>query len=567
MKSTSSSHTAVADIVSEPLVYPNRAGLKVSAFWDHRSDGHEGCPFVVMAPKFGETKKNNLELAYYLAANGINVVRFDHSCHVGESGGVRTAFTLQTSLDDMLSTVDMIAGRFGAESVALMASSLSARSAIRAAATDPRINLLVCMVGVVNIRATFREVFREDVFAQYLAGRRWNGNSSALGCESDLDAFIAAALEHDLHDPAGTARDFARITHPSVFFVAENDAWVDAAEVEAVAARSPRARVHKMSGAKHEVRENQAVAERTFREVVGIVLKEVWGVDQVPTEIRRADHRRLFAQNRVERERLRRAIQLEKTEAEFWSEYLGKYAMLEAVSDFREYLDLVGELVGPIQPTETVLDAGCGNGLIGAWLLRHLRAAPAPLVPAMYVGLDLTQRGLNDAMVRHAGLAAEALRQAGARVGLPMQVLYARADFDSLEPDQPREMPVFAGGMFDAVCCSLVLSYLKRPMDLLHEFRRIVRPGGRVVISSMKPHCDVSLIYRDFVVNQSAEVQVESARVLLGGVGEIKLKEDQGHYLFYSGPELASMLEEAGFRDPQVYASFGEQAVVVRAVA
>lgn len=566
-KPATSPHAAVADIVSEPLVFPNGAGVKIAAYWDHRTDGHEGCPFVIMAPKFGETKKNNLELAYFFAANGLNVIRFDHSCHVGESGGVRTGFTLLTSLDDILSTIDMVVRRFRVDSVALTASSLSARSAIRAAALDQRVSLLTCLVGVVNIQATFREVFREDVIAQYIEGRRWHATDNVLGCESDLDAFFGSAHESDLHDLSGTAVDLARIACPSVFFVAENDAWVDPREVRAVVARSPRARICEMSGAKHEVRENQAVAERTFSEVVSVVLREVWGVEHVPAELRRADHRRLFAQNRVERERLRKAVQLEKTESEFWNDYLGKYAMLENVTDYRDYLDLVGELIGPIQSNETILDAGCGNGLLGAWLLRRLRQSAGFPVPATYVGLDLTQRGLGDAMHRHAEIIADGFRLAGPRLGAAMQVLYARADFDSLGRDEAPQMPRFATGMFDGACCSLVLSYLRDPMFLLREFRRMVRPGGRIVISSMKPHCDISVIYRDFVESQTAELQVQSARVLLGGVGEIKIKEDQGHYLFYSGAELSRMLEDAGFKAPQVYASFGDQAVVVRALA
>lgn len=567
MKPTSTPHAAVADIVSEPLVYPSRSGLKISAFWDHRSDGHEGCPFVIMAPKFGETKKNNLELGYFFAANGLNVIRFDHTCHVGESGGVRTAFTLLTSLEDILSTVDMVEQRFGVSSVALIASSLSARSAIRAAATERRISLLTCMVGVVNIQATFREVFREDVIGQYIAGRRWHATDNVLGCESDLDAFFGSAFEAGLHDLRGTAEDLARIATPTIFFVAENDAWVDAAEVRSVAARSAGATVRELLGAKHEVRENQAAADKAFHEVVSIVLKEVWGTDRAPAELRRADHRRLFAQNRVERERLRKAVQLEKTEPEFWNDYLGKYAMLENVTDYREYLDLVGDLIGPIQSHEMILDAGCGNGLLGAWMLRRLRQSPEFIAPATYVGLDLTQRGLGDAMRRHAAIISDGFRLTGTRLGAAMQVVYARADFDSIDGTAPQQMPRFAGGMFDCACCSLVLSYLKNPLALLREFRRLVRPGGRIVISSMKPHCDISVIYRDFVESQTAEIQVQSARVLLGGVGEIKIKEDQGHYLFYSGQELAGMLGDVGFKSPQVYGSFGDQAVVVRAFA
>ena len=127
MQAERSPKNATAEVVSEPLVYPNRAGLKVAAFWDHAAEGFRACPFVVLAPKYSETKKNNLQLGYALAANGLNVIRFDHTCHLGESGGDRMRFSMLTALDDVLGTIDFAEERFGISSIGLVGSSLSAR--------------------------------------------------------------------------------------------------------------------------------------------------------------------------------------------------------------------------------------------------------------------------------------------------------------------------------------------------------------------------------------------------------------------------------------------------------
>lgn len=555
-----------ADVQSEPVVYPSRNGLKVAAFWDHRREGFEGCPYVVMAPKFGETKKNNLQLAYMLAANGMNVIRFDHTCHVGESAGDKKTFTLASAVEDILGTFDFVQAQFGVASAALVASSLSARTAIRASAQDMRVNLLLCVVGVVNLQFTLREVYREDLVGLHLSGRRW-GVGDMLGVEMDYDGFLASAVSSRMHDLAGTMADLGTVKAPIIFFSGEDDVWVNFDDVVAAAAQAPAAKLVRLAGAKHEVRENHAVAEQAFHDIVSTILCHAWGLERPPEALRAADRRSLLTQNRIERERLRNVSTSAETETQFWSEYLHKYELLDRVDDFRTYVDLLVDLLGPIQPGELVLDAGCGIGLFGAWLMRRLQTPPATAMPAVYVGLDLTDSGLGEACARHAGLAAMRLRDAAAGKGI--YTAYARADFDQLDDAGVvgAGMPRFGGATFDAICCSLVLSYLQRPVTVLREFRRLLRPGGRIVVSSMKPHCDMSVLYRDFMDQQISDTELDSGRRLLTAASRIRLKEEQGQYVFFAGDELAGLMREAGFRDAQVFTSFGDQAVVVRAAA
>lgn len=550
------------EITSEFVVFPSRSGVRLAAFWDHGLEDYERFPFVIMAPKYGETKKNNLQLAYSIAANGVNVLRFDHAAHVGESDGPRTGFTLPSGVDDILGAVDYVHERFGAGTVSLVASSLSARTAIRAAAQDARIAHLVCIVGVVNVQATLREVYRDDLVAEYLAGKRW-GVTDILGHEIDFDRFLGAAIESRMHDLQGTGDDLGRIAAPVLFCNGDEDAWVEFAEVEAVVGRAPRGTVRVLSGAKHEVRENDLAAEEVFRVVVGEIVRRAWGMQELPRVLRRPEKRRLLAQNRVERERLRMAAPREKTELDFWSDYLRKFELIDRVDEYRRYLDLIGELLGPIDPDEVILDAGCGNGLFGAWLLRNLESDPEATVRPVYVGLDLSESGLREAAARHGSMLVDRESAAATGSGRMLDLCYARADFDGLEVKGTPALPAFATGTFDAVCCSLVVSYLADPRSLLREFRRLLRPGGRIVVSSMKPYCDMSSIYRDFMEQTTSVVELESARNLLRAAGTIKLKEEQGYYSFFSGAELSKMLVEAGFAAPRAFSSFGGQAVVV----
>jgi hypothetical protein len=79
----------------------------------------------------------------------------------------------------------------------------------------------------------------------------------------------------------------------------------------------------------------------------------------------------------------------------------------------------------------------------------------------------------------------------------------------------------------------------------------------------MKPFCDLSAIYRDFIEQKASRPDVESARELLRAAGAIKVKEEQGFYVFFSGEQLTGMLERAGFNRVQCFSSLGNQANVV----
>lgn len=115
--------------------------------------------------------------------------------------------------------------------------------------------------------------------------------------------------------------------------------------------------------------------------------------------------------------------------------------------------DFVLDELGPDLGSLRVLDVGCATGR----LLDRLAAAGATRL----AGSDLAPRIVDVARVKLAGLGVEAdFKPADAESGLPW-------------PD----------ASFDVVTLTGVLHHFMRPEAALKEIERVLRPGGRLVLS------------------------------------------------------------------------------------
>ena len=105
-------------------------------------------------------------------------------------------------------------------------------------------------------------------------------------------------------------------------------------------------------------------------------------------------------------------------------------------------------LLGEARPGERVLDLGCGSGRFLA-ALRDAGADP--------VGVEIAEAALERARAVAPG-----------------------ADLRLLEPDGT--IPLEHGSV-DLVWCSEVLEHVADGIGLLHEIRRVLRPGGRLLVT------------------------------------------------------------------------------------
>lgn len=223
-----------------------------------------------------------------------------------------------------------------------------------------------------------------------------------------------------------------------------------------------------------------------------------------------------------------------------------------------------GELadVGELLSRSPGVPASLADKLRGAWspaLHAALRGAALDMGPiAAAAGLDRSET----TMLRDLNTLA---RVSAGRIPVDEARLHL------LSPRSLRCRPglPFADAGFDGVIASLLLSYLDHPEDTLADLFRVLKPGGTLVLSSMKPDADSSRLFTELIEQltlQEETEKLEQARRFLDHASALLRLEEEGVWRFYSADELTTLALAAGFEEPLVERGFGEpaQAIVLR---
>ncbi|MFW6160002.1 MAG: PilZ domain-containing protein [Acidobacteriota bacterium] len=125
-------------------------------------------------------------------------------------------------------------------------------------------------------------------------------------------------------------------------------------------------------------------------------------------------------------------------------------------------------------------------------------------------------------------------------------------------------------GWYNKILLSLVLSYIFNPLETLFEIRRIIKPNGRLVLSTMRPDADASgpftrllekiehMPEKELPSGFPKSLLLESLRSFLNDAQALVDLEEAGTFDFFDPEKLEGLLEQAGWDILRIIPTFGE---------
>ncbi len=534
-------------------------GRRIAACYDSSSESYPDTPLVIIAPGYGETKTDYVTLAYYLAANGFHVLRYDHTNHVGESDGEMAEATLSSMNQDLGAVLDYANRTRPTSPIVVIAENVTGRIALKRLAQDHRVALLVVLTGIMDLQAALR-AHQEDSIVTFLRSAGL-GTTNLFGLNVDGDRFLSDAIKESYADLLTTIEDAKRLRTPALFFAAERDPWTPPDVVKKVLAslQTHAGQLYLIPEALHRLQDDPRQTLALVRLVASCCV-ERFLPDRSRESLVEPAPRTIAAQIRLERERARaRHARRKPALREFWQAHLNLTRHLANVSAYWHLLEQIARLAGPLEQGERVLDPGCGNGNLGLFLLTQeayrLRGEPGPkFLPPHYVGLDFVPSALSATRMNLAQAATEIRDKSPATV-----MAHPLLTTTLLSADLDCPLPI-RDNQFDRIVCNLVIGYLQDPLFTLREFIRVLSPGGKIVITSLKPQADLSQICRLTAQQPGQPEALEAARQMLISFGTIKQAERDGMFHSLTHQELALLLFTSGAVQISVHSAFDNQA-------
>ncbi len=540
-----------------------------------------GATAVVIPNGWGQTKEALLPLAriivatFRAASKPICVVRFDGIRKRGEShndplcqvpGREYLHFVFSQGASDIEEVVRFLreSPDFGVSSVVLLSFSAAAIEARRALVLDREglISAWISVVGAPDIQSMTRSISGGVDFALgYERGIRF-GFQELLGVVVDIDRIAFDAAEHDMTFIEESRNDFAKITVPISWYHGRYDAWVDFDRVRDVLSQGGSANRrlvviptgHRLGISRKASTVFSRIATEVGRLAIG---KELPPCKEGARELRR---RGIKERNRIPaRDPILR---------EFWRDYLiGRdrsfgSELLASGSAYRQMMKVQASLLN-IRKGDRLLDLGSGNGAFAI----HLQCWPKCPSPISVSSIDFVEEALCRARSR---------LSRGQSADRDLYVSLTNANLNLLNSQNSIPMK---SGCFDGVIASFLLSYLDKPELVLREIHRMLRPGGRLVASSLCSDADISLLYAESVAEfrlglaggdlpgiEDAELSVV-AQNFLNDAARILQLEESGKFRFWEEVELRDLVSNEGFYDVEITASLGNpaQALIVSA--
>lgn len=547
------------------VAYKNARGEELKGILDS-TGAPDGAPAIVIPPAWGRTKETLLPLAMTLirtfeaAGESLTVLRYDERQRRGESyidpacrasGREGLHYTFSGAVEDIHTTTRFLAeeASFRPSRVLLLTVSLASIQGRRAVASDPTglVGGWVNLVGMPDLQSSMRAVTGGIDWVYGLTQGVRFGPQELVGVMVDMDNAGPDTLRHSLGFFEDARRDMAAITVPVTWLHGRHDGWMSLARVRELmsAGVTENRRLievptgHQLRSSREALETFQLVAEESSQILLGRRL------EGQPPDLLELERRR-----RIER---RRRPQTQVDLRTFWHDYLvGKggiigMELMTATEYYRKFMELQVSLLG-LGDGATVLDLGAGTGDLS---------------------IRVSEMGIPGVRVTAVDLIIEALVRGRERVDKTGSGISVSPVVADVSRGGAVRLP-FASAFFDAVVASLLVSYIEDPELLLAEAARVVRPGGRIVISSPRRDADISKLFADTTGERRPEqvqqlfgnrvtdgFESHQAEFLNNAARVLELEED-GRFHFYDPDDLGRLLQDSGLLHIETALSFGD---------
>jgi len=502
-------------------------------------------PVVIVVPGFGKTQTDYLPLAFFLAANRLRVLRYDHTNHVGQSDGDVLQTTLRSMQVDLQQVLAFARTTWPTAPLTIVAEDIGARVAVKVLSRHDASALVLLINPVLDVHAALTATYGHDVVADHQRGLR-RGTANLWGLNVNLDQFLSDAAAGEYMTLASTVADWAALsTAPSIVTTPhpQEPPCADIASLLSVFGSRPV-----VVSVPSEVSHEALTFDERHRATFALLYKRISGFSQEhpAAEFREAPPRDLQWQQQLEQERIRiRHHVSQATRDALWIAHLAQLPQLGNLHDYWLLREELYRRLSPLDPHAAILDVGCGQGDVArviqtnrAYAVAHRGGSPD--LALRYIGLERSEESV--AIARQYVTAFQREMESAFPPTMPLSALFQAQwmpfDWDS---DLPFEV-----GSFERIVHHLSLSFSPSPLQGLRRALRLLSQDGILIMTSFQPHTDLSSLYRRHVRAVGQDEGAAPAQIVLHYLGRLREAIRHGLLHRYEREDLARLLAHAG---------------------
>lgn len=522
-------------------------------------------PVVVVVPGFGRMQTDYLPLSFFLAANRLRVLRYDHTNHVGQSDGDVLQTTMRSMEVDLQQVLEFARTTWPTAPLTIVAEDIGARVALKVMGKTGLSALLLSVNPVLDLQQALTATYRHDVLTAHQQGMR-RGAANLWGLNVSLDQFLGDALAGDYASLASSAADLAALRTPALIMTTPHPAEPASGHMEASFRALGNSSV--VVPLATDIAPATSSPDEQHTATYQLLYKRIaaFAQEKPSVEMRDAPLRDLHRQRQLESERIRiRHHVSQATRDALWIAHVAQLSELGRLHDYWLLQEDLYRRLLPLEPGATILDVGCAQGDVArvvlanqAYALAHRRRPNGP--PLRYVGLGHSPESMTTAEQSVTAFQRElAGTFASAAPGTDvLEAQWMPFEWDSALP--------FTDASFLRIVCHLSLSFSLSPLNALRDALRALAPDGSLLMTCFQPHTDLAPLYRRHVRAAGQDEFTAPGQIVLHYLGRLREAIRHGILHSYEREDVAQLLLHAGALPVQIRPVLDGQLLLVVAM-